>query len=195
MQVRNITIAALAALSALLLVGLVLKARSDRQIEIDDEALAAAKAAHQRRQARSAEPSYTPNLRRPSRPERPTRPERTEPEPDRTASEPRPERLPMGRLRPAPSEPEVEIGDTPRSLAARMDAANSLYDRANYEAAQEAALVILDEQPRNVRMLRIVVSTACIMAEPGKAREYYDLLPDRDQRQMARRCARYGVEF
>lgn len=76
-----------------------------------------------------------------------------------------------------------------------MDEANRYYDRQEFDTAQEAALKILERSPGNVRMLRIVVSTACFMGEPEKAQRYWNELPERDRVQMSTRCARVGVSF
>jgi len=85
--------------------------------------------------------------------------------------------------------------EDPATLPAKMTEASRLYDRGDYEGARVVADEVLAEQPDNVKMLRVAVSCACIMGEPDRARTYYDRLPERDQRQMARRCRRYGVEF
>jgi hypothetical protein len=49
--------------------------------------------------------------------------------------------------------------------------------------------------PGNVRMLRLVVSSACMMGEPDKAQKYWIELPEHDRAQMTTRCARFGVTF
>jgi hypothetical protein len=82
-----------------------------------------------------------------------------------------------------------------RALKDRMDETNKLYDSRDYEGAIASAQEILKDMPRNVRMLRVVVSSACITGEEGVAREHYAMLPPRDQQQMSVRCKRYGVEF
>jgi hypothetical protein len=95
---------------------------------------------------------------------------------------------------PAP-EVEAQVFDAKTDLKTQMNEANRLYDKADYEGAREAALSVLVNNEFNVRMKRIVVSSSCIMAEEGPAREHFADLPARDQRQMARRCKRYGIEF
>ncbi|RMH36563.1 MAG: hypothetical protein D6689_22205, partial [Deltaproteobacteria bacterium] len=81
-------------------------------------------------------------------------------------------------------------------LRERIAAAHELYDHADYEGARDAALAVLRDYPRQTRMLRIVVSSSCLMGEPDMAREYFDKLASRKDRvQMARRCARYGVDL
>jgi hypothetical protein len=98
-----------------------------------------------------------------------------------------------------PSEPApiaTDLATDPTlELSTAMDEANRLYDRSEHDAAQEAALKILQRAPGNVRMLRIVVTTACLMGEPEKAQQYWLQLPDRDREQMSTRCARVGVTF
>lgn len=92
--------------------------------------------------------------------------------------------------------PTIQASNEPgEQKKIQMDAANRAYDRADYEGALEMAREVLKDNPRNIRMLRVAVSSACIMARPDEAKESYALLPGRDQRQMSIRCKRYGVEF
>jgi hypothetical protein len=81
---------------------------------------------------------------------------------------------------------ELEHGDA-------MDEANKHYDRGDYESASKQALRILEKDPTNVRMLRIVVSSACLMGDSDAAIKYNVSLPPNDQRDMHRRCERYGI--
>lgn len=190
MQLRNIILPAMFALAVLLLVGLVLQARGSVDVEIDDQALAQARAVHERHQRRASPPPSRPSPSpspSPRRREAPSRP---------AASPPAREDIRPSKAAAAPGLAKVMVDpEGEPSLKQQMDNANSLYDKANYESAQAAALEILAEHPKNIRMLRIAVSTACIMAEFEKAEMYYERLPTRDQRQMARRCKKYGVEF
>lgn len=180
-QARSIILWALSGVASVLLVGLAVAARGGAEVEIDDQALAEARAAHQRRQARV-----------PAAPAAP----RSDWRPPRSSSRRQP---PPRRVAPAaataPDEPRLSAREVAESLDDRMDGANALYDRGDYIGAKEAALVILEEHPENIRMLRIAVSVACMMGEVDEAQGYYDRLPARDQRQMARRCKKYGVEF
>jgi hypothetical protein len=81
------------------------------------------------------------------------------------------------------------------SLAAKQTEANQLYDRGDYEAAAQLAEEILKDDPKNARVLRIAASSACVMGEGEKAKGYHARLEPRDQRKIARRCQRYGIEF
>lgn len=80
-------------------------------------------------------------------------------------------------------------------LQSQMREVNRLYDRRDYEGALAAAKEMLAVKPGNVRMLRVVVSSACVMGNEEEARASYKQLPPRHQRQMARRCSRYGVDM
>ncbi len=73
--------------------------------------------------------------------------------------------------------------------------ATRLYDHGDYPAALEAALKVLESDPRNIKMLRIVVSTKCSLNEVESARAYLRRLPRRDQRQMRTRCKNWGVDL
>jgi len=80
-------------------------------------------------------------------------------------------------------------------LDATMAEANKAYDRGDFDAAKEIALKVLAQEPRNVRMLRIMVSASCIEGDSVVAQKYYLDLPERDRAQMRTRCGRYGVSF
>jgi hypothetical protein len=84
---------------------------------------------------------------------------------------------------------------TDAELNARLDEANRVYDRGDYEGARDLALEVLRDHPDNARMMRIVVSTSCAMGDEAVAREYYAKLAAFDQRRMQRRCSRYGITF
>jgi hypothetical protein len=90
--------------------------------------------------------------------------------------------------------PNLE-GDPRLALATTKDEANRLYDKMDYEAAMTHALSVLEREPGDVRMLRVVVSSACQLGDADKARQYWTQLPPHDQNQMNRRCQRYGITF
>jgi len=104
---------------------------------------------------------------------------------------------PIGDPPPAPREvpaaPDAPLIG-PR-LDAAMDEANKAYDHGDYEEAKALAGRVLAQQPANVRMLRVVVSAACIEGDSVVAQAHYVRLPVHDQEQMRVRCARYGVAF
>jgi hypothetical protein len=78
---------------------------------------------------------------------------------------------------------------------ALMSEANKAYDRGDIDEARNDAEKLLAQQPSNVRMLRIVVSVACLDGDQAAAQKSYDLLPAADRDQMKTRCARSGVTF
>ena len=80
-------------------------------------------------------------------------------------------------------------------LREKMREANKSYDRQNYEEASKAALDILKKHPRNIRMLRVVVSSACFMGDDDVAKKYYKKLPKRDQAHMRIRCTRMKINL
>ena len=84
---------------------------------------------------------------------------------------------------------------TPTRLDAAMTDANKAYDRQDYDEAKELATRLLATDPGNVRMRRILVSTACMQGDPTEAQKHYDLLPtDGDARQVMRiRCKRENI--
>ena len=80
-------------------------------------------------------------------------------------------------------------------LDAVMDEANRAYDRSEYDEAKQIAGRVLARFPTNVRMLRIMVSAACMDGDGPGAQAYYPKLPPVDQAQMKIRCARSGIAF
>jgi hypothetical protein len=76
-----------------------------------------------------------------------------------------------------------------------MAEANKAYDRQDLDEARTFAQKVLKQQPSNSRMLRIMVSAACIENDAPEAQKHYNLLPKGDRDQMKTRCARYGVTF
>src|SRR5262245_5691580 len=89
--------------------------------------------------------------------------------------------------------PALPTDDKTFELNAAMDEANHHYDRGDYEAASKQALRVIANDPTNVRMLRVVVSSACLMGDPDTANQYQTKLPPTDQRDMARRCEKFGI--
>ena len=89
---------------------------------------------------------------------------------------------------PTGTDPEVDL-----DLA--MDEANKLYDTNDYEAATKQALLVLAKHPENVRMMRIVVSSGCLMGDLDQANKYQAMLPTRDQADMIRRCGAANVHL
>jgi len=80
-------------------------------------------------------------------------------------------------------------------LEAVMLEANKAYDRGDIDEARELAKKVVSDDPSNVRMLRVLVSTSCMDGDAATAKQYYATLPKSDQRQMQTRCSRYGVTF
>jgi hypothetical protein len=181
-------------LGALVVAGLALlavEASSDQEVEVDEAELARAKARSQQQVSRPAPPAV--------RPRRQVAAAKTSDEAD--------EEQRQIFKKPAPGIPqpgppglarvkgEVAMSPGTEDFVVAMDEANKLYDRGDYMGALEAATELLETQPNNVRMLRVVVSSHCILGNHQEAGEFFDRLPARDQRQMSRRCQRYGVEL
>ncbi len=76
-----------------------------------------------------------------------------------------------------------------------MDQANKAYDRQDYEEAKSIAGNVLAKVPTNSRMLRIMVSSACLEGDQALAQQYYVQLPKADRLQMKQRCDRAGITF
>jgi hypothetical protein len=91
-------------------------------------------------------------------------------------------------------DPEAD-GKASYKLEAAMAEANKAYDRLEFDEARAIAQKVLARFPGNTRMLRIMVSAACIENDGPEAQKHYNLLPGPDREQMKTRCSRYGVTF
>jgi hypothetical protein len=80
-------------------------------------------------------------------------------------------------------------------LDAVMSEANKAYDHGEFDDAKAIALKVLAKDPTSVRMMRIVISAACIDGDGAEAQKHYLNLPVGDREQMKVRCARYGISF
>jgi hypothetical protein len=92
-----------------------------------------------------------------------------------------------------------EAPDPNVDLDLAMDEANKLYDGNDYEAAARQAIRVLgktdlDKKDRT-RMLRIVVSSSCMMGDVDQATQYFDELPAKDQGDMVKRCERFQIQL
>ncbi len=183
MQVRSIILAVVGALLVLVSGKLFLDSRGPAEPALKDAELEDALSRYRRNHAPGEETSARPT---------PVVPRRR-PAIDRTVK-PEIESEPETFTAPPPEEQEA-VFTGQLDLKNQLNEANRLYDKADYEGSREAALEVLGSHPNNVRMLRIVVSSSCIMAEEEMAVRYYQSLPDRDKRQMARRCERFGIKF
>lgn len=115
----------------------------------------------------------------------------------------RPARIPTGvdlrevRAPAAPAAPVAPVapeGPAPDvDFEAALDEANKHYDHGDYESAYKQAVRNLDKDPTNVRMLRVAVSSACMMGDADAANRFQSALPHRDQMDMARRCERANI--
>jgi hypothetical protein len=76
-----------------------------------------------------------------------------------------------------------------------MAEANKAYDAGELDDAMSIARKVLDDDPTNTRMRRIMVSASCILEDSTTAQKHYLLLPPADRETMRIRCARYGVTF
>jgi len=91
---------------------------------------------------------------------------------------------------PPPDETKVNL-----KMDNMMELANKAYDRQDFDEAIAIAGKILNKDPNNVRMLRIMVSATCIQGDSAVSQQYYEKLPKFDREQMKQRCDRYGVTF
>jgi hypothetical protein len=96
-------------------------------------------------------------------------------------------------LEPAPAPNKDSDVDADFELA--MAETNKLYDRQQFDEARTLALKLLERKPGTVRMLRVVVSSSCILGDADMAQRYWRELPEFDQGQMSTRCDRFDIKF
>lgn len=120
--------------------------------------------------------------------------------PDRPGfAAPRPMPVPKSDVEPAPmlAQLDGDIARTKPELSAdtsdRLLEANKLYDRGDYDGARQLAVKLLDDAPGNVRLLRVVVSSSCILGDGDTANQYAPRLPEPDRLQMIDRCAKFQI--
>ncbi len=197
MEARKIIFAAVGALILLLTVLLYLKATGEHTSGASEDELAKAKREYERSQI--ASPRTPSRIATPRRASTNATPSASPPVRTETFSEPsnHPQKPTLAAV-PSPNADMVRsrepAQDGEPSWQQQLRSVNKLYDRKNYEEARTSALELLEKDPENRRMLRVVVSSSCIMAEPEVAKTYYDKLPERDQTTMRKRCERYGVD-
>jgi len=170
----------------LLFFKLVLDSHGGEKVAVKGDALDKALSEYQRHEKKSAPISNTPAI-----PTKTVRRTKSTTESNHDGDSVSKSRRPFVAPPPLASEEPASEIDT----KARMDEANQFYDRGDYEGAREVALELLAADSNNVRMSRIVVSSSCIMGDVDVAHEHFKELPPRDQRQMARRCKRYDIDF
>lgn len=186
MQVRSIILGAVGAIVAVVFLKLVFDSQESKQASVDEADLKKAIAEYDRNEKKASQPAPVPRTPSTTRKPKPKTSTSTKSDTGNTTSAAQPFVAPP---------PLPEAGDEKFDEKSHMDDANRLYDRADYEGSREAALELLAQNPDNVRMTRIVVSSSCIMGDEEVATKHFSDLPPRDQRQMARRCKRYGIEF
>lgn len=182
-------IAIAGALTAALVLYLFIEVRAEPEVQLDEAKLAEVRASAA---ARALRERPRPRPRRDFEVTAPAPQPRQEPEPE-------PERSPaplaaagMSMSSIAAVAPDLEG----KPFVTKVKEARRLYGRRRYEQAYALALVLLEEEPRNRRVLRVAVASACIMANRDDAVKYYERLKlPRDRRQMRRRCSAYSVEL
>lgn len=77
----------------------------------------------------------------------------------------------------------------------RLLEANKLYDRGDFEGARALAQKMLGEVPGHVKMLRVVVSSSCILGDAEVAQRYAAELPPADHAAMVQRCQKFQIDL
>jgi predicted Zn-dependent protease len=196
-QTRNIIFAAVAVLVLGALLMLVMKVKEE-PAKVPEDKLAQARASHSRSGATRAPSQPAPaddlDSKASKRAKRAKSVANSKSEDDDEGRSEKP-KIPSIRMAAGGTTPTISVKPRDTGVGGKMDEANSLYDKNDWEGAQEKAIEILSESPKNTRMMRIVVSTACKMGQEDVASEWFPKLPAKDQKVMATRCARYEIEL
>lgn len=186
MDRRSISNVALALSAGAVLVALIVLSVRVRAVaeepEIDPIELARAAAA-----SRSAAGTRLPTAAREAPPA---------PDPSRAALDrPRPARAAERQLAEEPPASSPTARAAPAGEEAAVSQASEYYGTGDYENALALATEFLKQDPDNERMLRIAASSLCILGNGEQARPYFERLTPRGQREIRRRCGRYGVDL
>ena len=200
MQGRVVALGAAAAFVLAAIVVLSIKVRADPEPPLSDEAVKQALVSNQRSQlGRPAEPgARAPSVPRPP-PEaserRPvpslgdvSRPRRSTGDRPWSPQSPGPARDGAGRSTGLPP------GASPE-LVAKREAAREAYDHGDYESALSSAEEFLKAQPDDAYIKRIAAVSACATGDDAAARRHYQETTPDNQRIVALRCRRYGIEL
>jgi hypothetical protein len=98
---------------------------------------------------------------------------------------------------------EAVFGETPElpqgaDFFAKRKYVRRIYDRQRYPDALELGKVLLEERPRDVYLLRVMVSAACFTGEVATARTHWERLRDRGitaRRDLLQRCHEFGIDL
>jgi hypothetical protein len=92
---------------------------------------------------------------------------------------------------------EAGTGPTPGDpTGSRAAEVSRLYDQREYDDAIKLAKTILETEPDNVRVMRVMISSACASGDVTLARSYFDKLKrPKDRRDMTKRCERFGASI
>jgi hypothetical protein len=175
-----------------LVVYLFIEVRAEPSVEVDEARLARARSEAASR-ARSARPTPSPSTGGSiSSNARVVRPGEKQ---DSPAPQPRQPPVAVAGMTANLDTSIPDLADA-KTFTDKVKVARRLYGRRRYEQAFELAVQLLEEEPNNRRVLRVVIASACIMANPTDAEKYYQRLKmARDRKQMQRRCNAYGVEI
>jgi len=197
MQARRIIIAVAGVAVLALVVVLLLQSRGGQATTLSPDQKARALAEYQRRSRLSEPPRPAPEpaVRRPRRTVR-RKPAEAEVEtaPPRPAA---PQPALARTMKATQLAPAVKLGKgSGDGVKEATEEVRKSYDTGNYVDAQKLSLEAVQKSPRNIKLLRYVVSSSCAVGEVETARQYAERLPKRDRDQMAKRCRQnWGAEL
>ncbi len=116
------------------------------------------------------------------------------PPPQPVQAETRPEAQPdePGILDPEQLEQDREVAE----LVGNVQDLALLYDSSDYPNAVAKAKSILDKHPDNIRALRVLITSSCILKDEETAREHYPrVLTPVDKKSVETVCAQHGIKL
>lgn len=199
MQLRTITLgtATVAVFGALVV--LFVQVRAPQEIVVPEDALSQARARYELTrgapapgafQADRSEAASRPSRRhgageRPERPDSPGRPDvsAVRPARARTASQS------------ASGLPAAQPADTSPLLVEKRESLRQAYDMGDFDTSLTQAEEFLRQDPSNAYVRRVAVVSACAVDDAATARRYFQGMDAQDQRIVAKRCERFGVQL
>ena len=95
----------------------------------------------------------------------------------------------------APGLPAAQPADTSPLLAQKRESIRAAYDMGDFDTSLTQAEELLRQDPSNAYVRRVAVVSACAVDDAATARRYFQGMDARDQRIVAKRCERFGVQL
>lgn len=202
MQLRTITLgtATVAVFGALLV--LFVQVRAPQEIVVPEDALSQARARYELTRGAPAPGAFQAD--RSEAASRPSRRHGAGERPERPDSPGGPGRADVSAVRPARARtasqsasglPAAQPADTSPLLVEKRESIRQAYDMGDFDTSLTQAEELLRQDPGNAYVRRVAVVSACAVDDAATARRYFQGMDAQDQRIVAKRCERFGVQL